>query len=184
MPIVAMTANAMEADRQRCSPWGMNDHVAKPVEPDDLWKVLLKWVKMRRGVDAGAPTGSPVPAADDLPVGIAGLDAEGGLRRMLGKKPFYLSMLRKFVEGQGATVAQIRAALESGDLDGAGRLAHTTKGWPARSARSRWRRSRPTSSARSRAMGRARRSRPRSMRSRCPSPPWCEGARARVARGR
>jgi len=128
LPIVAMTASAMEGDRQRCLEAGMNDHVAKPVEPDDLWKVLLKWVKARPGVDEAAPTGSPVPAADDLPVGIPGLDAEGGLRRMLGKKPFYLSMLRKFVEGQAAAVARIRAAMERGDLGGAERLAHTTKG--------------------------------------------------------
>jgi CheY-like chemotaxis protein len=47
LPVVAMTANAMQADRQRCLAAGMNDHIAKPIEPEDLWKTLLKWIKPR-----------------------------------------------------------------------------------------------------------------------------------------
>jgi CheY-like chemotaxis protein len=47
LPVVAMTANAMQADRDHCLAAGMNDHIAKPIEPEDLWKVLLKWVKPR-----------------------------------------------------------------------------------------------------------------------------------------
>jgi PAS domain S-box-containing protein len=45
LPVVAMTANAMQVDRDRCLAAGMNDHVAKPIEPEDLWKTLLKWIK-------------------------------------------------------------------------------------------------------------------------------------------
>ena len=44
LPVVAMTANAMDGDRQRCLDAGMNDHIPKPVEPEDLWKALLKWI--------------------------------------------------------------------------------------------------------------------------------------------
>jgi two-component system sensor histidine kinase/response regulator len=127
LPVVAMTANAMDGDRRRCLEAGMNDHVAKPVEPDDLWKVLLKWIPARHVVGATVPTATSVAAADVL-AGIAGLDCEAGLRRMLGKKPFYMSMLRQFVAGQAPAVAEMRAALESGDLDTAGRIAHTTSG--------------------------------------------------------
>jgi two-component system sensor histidine kinase/response regulator len=47
LPVVAMTANAMQADRERCLAAGMNDHIAKPIEPEDLWKTLLKWIKPR-----------------------------------------------------------------------------------------------------------------------------------------
>ncbi len=43
-PIVAMTAHAMKAERQRCLDAGMNDHLAKPFEPDDLRRLLLRWV--------------------------------------------------------------------------------------------------------------------------------------------
>jgi two-component system sensor histidine kinase/response regulator len=56
-----MTANAKAGDRQRCLEAGMNDHVAKPVEPDDLWKALLKWVKPRHAVDEPVPTARHSP---------------------------------------------------------------------------------------------------------------------------
>jgi two-component system sensor histidine kinase/response regulator len=47
LPIVAMTANAMQRDRDRCLDAGMNDFVAKPFDPDELCAVLLKWIKPR-----------------------------------------------------------------------------------------------------------------------------------------
>ena len=63
-----------------------------------------------------------------MPEGIAGLDTELGLRRVLGKKPMYLSMLRKFAAGQLGAVDTVLRALEAGDWDTAVRTAHTTKG--------------------------------------------------------
>ncbi|HOE41036.1 MAG TPA: response regulator [Rhodoferax sp.] len=55
-PIVAMTANAMKEDRDRCLAAGMNAVVTKPIDPDDLWRALLKWVKVRDGM--GVPVGA------------------------------------------------------------------------------------------------------------------------------
>ena len=138
LPIIAMTANAMQSDREACRVAGMNDHVAKPIEPRDLFACLLKWVRYRAtpadlvvGVPGEGGPGSGANAALEqaqVPEGIAGLDTELGLRRVLGKKSMYLSMLRKFAAGQQGAVDTVLEALDVGDWDTAVRTAHTTKG--------------------------------------------------------
>ena len=63
LPVVAMTANAMEEDRRRCLEAGMNDHVGKPIEPTELWAMLLKWAPPRAPVAGAAPTPGVTPLA-------------------------------------------------------------------------------------------------------------------------
>jgi CheY-like chemotaxis protein len=127
LPVVAMTANARQGDRDRCLEAGMNDHVAKPIEPDELWNALLKWIAPHRST---ATAGMKLHSAAELtlPVGIDGVDMTAGLRRVLGKRPLYLSMLHKFEAGQGVTLAAIATALDLQDANTAERLAHTLKG--------------------------------------------------------
>ena len=133
LPIVAMTANAMQADRDRCLAAGMNSFVAKPIEPDDLWRALAQWIRPRNGL--GKPssqplsTVAPAPEAsiDDIPQGIAGLDTTLGLKRVMGKRSLYLSMLRKFTTGQAQATQHIAQALQATDSATAERLAHTLK---------------------------------------------------------
>ncbi|BFM39244.1 response regulator [Synechocystis sp. LKSZ1] len=132
LPIVAMTANVMEGDRQRCLEAGMNDHLGKPIEPDELWKKLLQWLPASSETPA-PPEGSsgPGPTINEalaLPQGIPGLNLEDGLRRVLGKQTLYLNMLRKFVAGQKSFEAEITTALDGEDTALAERLAHTLKG--------------------------------------------------------
>ncbi|MDA8231041.1 MAG: response regulator [Magnetospirillum sp.] len=129
LPIVAMTANALQADRDRCAAAGMNDYLSKPIDPDALWEALVKWVKPRAGA-ARAVTASVIApqAPEELPDGIPGLDVTAGLRCAAGKARLYLSMLDSFAAGQAAAVAEIRSALERGDPATAERLAHTLKG--------------------------------------------------------
>jgi len=125
LPIVAMTANAMQRDRDRCLAAGMNDYVVKPIEPDDLWATLLKWIKPRAQV---IPLPAPrAMAVEGLPA-IDGLDMGTGLKRMLGKEALYLAMLRRYVAGQKGSIDAIRRALDDQDWATAERLAHTVKG--------------------------------------------------------
>ncbi len=133
LPIVAITANAMQRDRERCLNAGMNDFITKPIDPDDLCKVLLRWIKPRAsGETAKTPTRAAAPGAPASSqhafAGIAGLDAVTGLRRMMGKEKLYLAMLRRYVDGQRSCPAELRQALDTGDGPTAERLAHTAKG--------------------------------------------------------
>lgn len=128
LPVVAMTANVTQNDRDLCLASGMNDHVAKPIEPGKLWQALLKWIPARQAPPAAQKAQSPAVADVVLPVGIEGLDTVIGLSRMDGRMPLYLSILRKFVVGQKDTATAMRMALESDNFDEAGRLAHTLKG--------------------------------------------------------
>jgi len=139
LPIVAMTANAMEQDRRKCMDAGMNDFLIKPIDPQDMWTILVRWVRPRRAAPAAAPTVTSAqaqstaaiqgsaPVHDGLPHGIAGLDTTLGLSRMMGKKPLYMAMLRRYVVGQQDVMRDIRQALAAGDIATAERLAHTTK---------------------------------------------------------
>ena len=130
LPIVAMTANAMQQDLARCRAAGMVDVVTKPIEPAALWRALQQWIRPRPGLGSGAPVAAPLPAAparaQSLPT-IAGLDVARGLRQMLGREGLYLSMLAKFATGQRDVLQRIAAVLPD-DPATAERLAHTLRG--------------------------------------------------------
>jgi two-component system sensor histidine kinase/response regulator len=132
LPIVAMTANAMEHDRRKCMDAGMNDFLVKPFDPKDVANVLVRWVRRAQPSPAVAAALEPpgtgkAPSPGQMPA-IPGLDTGLGLSRMAGKKPLYLAMLRRYACGQRNVCEQVRLALSAGDLESAERLAHTTKG--------------------------------------------------------
>jgi signal transduction histidine kinase/DNA-binding response OmpR family regulator/HPt (histidine-containing phosphotransfer) domain-containing protein len=135
LPIIAMTANVMANDIEQCVAAGMNDHVAKPIDPDALFAALLRWIKPRdtenpsqKAAPLIANPAAPPVAPDSDPPEIAGIDTKSALRRTGGNRKRYESLLRKFAEPSAGAIEEIRAALSAGDTSTAARAAHSMKG--------------------------------------------------------
>ncbi|MDG4596956.1 MAG: PhnD/SsuA/transferrin family substrate-binding protein [Candidatus Contendobacter sp.] len=128
LPILAMTASAFDTDRQRCLDVGMNDYVRKPVEPNQLYTTLLRWLP--EPVEAAPVEEAPVRIAPEqaAPVGVAGLEVETGLKAVSGNWARYARLLDLFAREHGGDAATLRAHLAAGRRSDARRLAHTLKG--------------------------------------------------------
>jgi len=129
-PIIAMTAHALVEERQRCLDAGMNDHVSKPIDPDNLFATLLRWAKPRQksAVESQTQPVKAKPSDEILLPEIAGVNVADGLNRVAGNRRLYRDLLGQFASKQRDAAAQISAALESGDSKLAERIAHTVKG--------------------------------------------------------
>ena len=126
-PIIATTAHAMVEQRQQCLDCGMNDHLAKPLDPAQLELALEKWLPASIRVEEDQP--EPVSPQNEMnfPV-LPGLDTAKALH-MLDNNPQLLDrLLRKFPENHGQTDQEITALLAAGDVETAHRAAHTTAG--------------------------------------------------------
>ena len=125
LPILAMTANATVEDRQRCLEAGMNDHIAKPINPTRLFETLLKWVPHReRDV---SDLGGALEAESELIPELEGVDTKAGIDRLGGNSEAYRKLLLKFADNQANAMAQMRDAVDADDGVAAIRFAHTLK---------------------------------------------------------
>ncbi len=129
LPVIAMTANAMVGDKEKCLAAGMNDFIAKPIDVAQLFTTLARWVTVKNPLAPEAEAEAQPGAARDesLPV-VAGLRMEAALQRVGGNVKLMRKLLSRFVETQIDAMQRIATAIENNDLSGATREAHTVKG--------------------------------------------------------
>jgi CheY-like chemotaxis protein/HPt (histidine-containing phosphotransfer) domain-containing protein len=132
LPIVAMTAHAMDDEVRRCLEDGMNQHLSKPISPTALAAALHRWCRPDAVARPVAPAlaaspGTSAPSAEDAPQ-IPGMDTRKGLANCMGNVALYCSLLEKFHAALLRTSQQIHRALQQQDYPAAQRAAHTLKG--------------------------------------------------------
>lgn len=122
IPIIAMTANAMMGDRERCLQAGMNDYLSKPIDPLALSEILEKYLASASPFAGQATVGRPSNSW---------LDVRGALDRLGGNTRLYLKLLAKFQEQHQHAVPSIAEFLSKNNPIAARGLAHTLKGTAA-----------------------------------------------------
>ncbi len=128
LPIVAMTAHAMAEEQQRCLDVGMNDHIAKPVDPDILFDTLARWDPRReKPLPVPLPPNAAEPPAPQPPPN-AWIDAGAGMRRTGGNAALYQELLGQFAAEQSGAVRQIEALLAANERKAAQHAVHGVKG--------------------------------------------------------
>jgi two-component system sensor histidine kinase/response regulator len=132
LPIIAMTANAMAGDREKSLEAGMNDHVAKPIDTNELFSTLAKWIEPGDGKiqldSAKDRLEEKAEREDNSMPELPGISVADGLKKVGGNEKFYQKLLLQFLDTNRDSANEIREALEKKDQSLAVRLAHTVKG--------------------------------------------------------
>lgn len=120
IPIIAMTANALNDDQNKCLHSGMNDFIRKPILPETLYTTLLKWLKP-------FVTGNSAPHLSDPIAFLHGIDSNIGLKHTDGNRALYQKILKKFAENHAISMSNIEEAYNNGDFQHLKYLVHSLR---------------------------------------------------------
>lgn len=121
VPIIAMTAHAMQSDKDRCMEAGMNDYLTKPIDPRALFEAVNRWIpnQLERGAADDKPKERPVSGIFDL---------KGLLERVLEDEDLARELMRTFLEQTPDQISTLKSHITNGETQSAERLAHSIKG--------------------------------------------------------
>ncbi len=131
-PIIAMTAHVMEAERRKCAEAGMNDHLAKPIDPARLVAILNRWVRPVAGASLRSERPllrpPPVPGDTPLPDVLPPFEIAAALARINGNRKLLHKLILGFGEKYSGTMAELERLIRDGVIVGAEYLSHKLRG--------------------------------------------------------
>ncbi len=123
IPIIAMTAHAMEGDREMCLKAGMDEHISKPFTPKALSRLIGKWLRQTAKSHIKAEALSPLERLEPTV-----WDKQGLLARLMGDQELARKIIKTFISDFSKQLEMLKRYLEARDISGAQRQAHTLKG--------------------------------------------------------
>ncbi|MBF0103149.1 MAG: response regulator, partial [Desulfobacterales bacterium] len=130
LPIIALTAHAMTGEKEKCIESGMNDYVSKPIDTNELYRTLVKWIKPIERISK--PIESKPSDIDnktiEFPDSLQGIDIVSGLKHIGGNRSLYIDILKEFLTEYRDVSQHIQAAIDKQEWTTAERLVHTLKG--------------------------------------------------------
>ena len=134
LPVIAMTANAMLGDQEKCLAAGMNAYISKPINVMEMFTTMAQWVTVKHpSKDSDSPTFQDLRQTDSLPEvtvilpDMTSIDIKSGLARLSGDRSHYKNLLVLFYNNQKHFIDNFRTALATHDHQAAMREAHTLK---------------------------------------------------------
>ena len=139
VPIIALTANAMQEDREKVLEVGMNDHIGKPIDVKELYATMAKWISPATSVvaDSSANADTSVleqvakaeneSAHDSIFDGLQAIDADAARKGCLGKPDLYARQLRRFISEWSKLRRLYAEAEQDSNADAVTRLFHSLK---------------------------------------------------------